>query len=341
MPISTCTITRNSAARSTTAISTAPACAIRAASGRSEFSSRYHSWLGGHGSALWQYNADTHLFDWLDRNGIDYDVITDEDLHREGSALLKDYRVILTGTHPEYHSTPMWDGMKRWLDRGGRLMYLGANGWYWRIAFHKQLPGVIEVRRAEDGIRTWAAEPGEYYHSFNGEMGGLWRRIGRPPNMICAVGFIAQGFDVSSYYRRGPDSYDPRAAFIFEGVKDEVIGDFGLIGGGAAGLELDCITTALGSPPNTLRLASSENHSAMVQLVNEEFGVVPVNLGGDQNDRVRADLAFCETPAGGAVFSVSSIAWCGSLSHNDYDNNVSRITLNVLRRFADAKPFAV
>ena len=120
-----------------------------------------------------------------------------------------------------------------------------------------------------------------------------------------------------------------------------MIGDFGLIGGGAAGLELDCITTALGSPPNTLRLASSENHSAMVQLVNEEFGVVPVNLGGDQNDRVRADLAFCETPAGGAVFSVSSIAWCGSLSHNDYDNNVSRITLNVLRRFADAKPFAV
>jgi len=305
------------------------------------FSSRYHSWLGGHGSALWQYNADTHLFDWLDRNGIDYDVITDEDLHREGYALLKDYRVIMTGTHPEYHSTPMWDGMKRWLDKGGRLMYLGANGWYWRIAFHKHLPGVIEVRRAEDGIRTWAAEPGEYCHSFTGELGGLWRRIGRPPNMICAVGFIAQGFDVSSHYRRGPDSYDPRAAFIFDGVKDEVIGDFGLIGGGAAGLELDCIATALGSPPNTLRLASSENHSAMVQLVNEEFGVVPVNLGGDQNDRVRADLAFCETPSGGAIFSVSSIAWCGSLSHNDYDNNVSRITLNVLRRFADAKPFAV
>ncbi len=305
------------------------------------FSSRYHSWLGGHGSALWQYNADTHLFDWLDHNGIDYDVITDEDLHREGYALLKDYRVIMTGTHPEYHSTRMWDAMKRWLDRGGRLMYLGANGWYWRIAFHKHLPGVIEVRRAEDGIRTWAAEPGEYYHSFTGELGGLWRRIGRPPNVICAVGFIAQGFDVCSYFRRGPDSHNPRARFIFAGVDEEVIGDFGLIGGGAAGLELDCIATALGSPPNTLRLASSENHSAMVQLVNEEFGVVPVNIGGDQNDRVHADLAFCETASGGAIFSVSSISWCGSLSHNNCDNNISRITLNVLKRFADAKRFAV
>jgi N,N-dimethylformamidase len=303
------------------------------------FSSRYHSWLGGPGSGLWQYNADTHLFDWLDHQGVAYDTITDEDLHREGYGLLKHYEVILTGTHPEYHSTAMWDAMKRWLDRGGRLMYLGANGWYWRIAFHRQLPGVIEVRRAEDGIRTWEAQPGEYYHSFSGEFGGLWRRIGRPPNVMCAVGFIAQGFDICSYYRRQPDSRDPRAAFIFDGVDDEIIGDFGLIGGGAAGLELDCISSRLGSPPNTLRLASSENHSALVALVNEEFGVVPPNLGGDQNDRVRADLAFAELPGGGAVFSVSSIAWCGSLSHNCYDNNVSRITANVLRRFSDRRPF--
>ncbi|HKQ94531.1 MAG TPA: N,N-dimethylformamidase beta subunit family domain-containing protein, partial [Aestuariivirgaceae bacterium] len=248
------------------------------------FASRYHSWLGGAGSALWQYNADTHLFDWLDHQGIGYDTITDEDLHKEGYKLLKHYRTILTGTHPEYHSTAMWDGMKAWLDAGGRLMYLGANGWYWRIAFHKTLPGVIEVRRAEDGIRTWEAQPGEYHHSFNGELGGLWRRIGRPPNVMCGVGFIAQGFDVCSYYRRGPDSHDERAAFIFKGVTDEIIGDFGLIGGGAAGLELDCISTRLGSPPHTLRLASSENHSALVALVNEEFGVVPPNLGGDQND---------------------------------------------------------
>ena len=156
--------------------------------------------------------------------------------------------MIITGTHPEYHSTPMWDAMKAWIDGGGRLMYMGGNGWYWRIAFHPELPGVIEVRRAEDGIRTWAAEPGEYHHSFTGEYGGIWRRIGRAPNVVCGVGFIAQGFDISSYYRRGPDADNPRASFIFEGVTEEIIGDFGLIGGGAAGIELDCITTALGSP---------------------------------------------------------------------------------------------
>jgi N,N-dimethylformamidase len=112
-----------------------------------------------------------------------------------------------------------------------------------------------------------------------------------------------------------------------------------LIGGGAAGIEMDCITTQLGSPPNMLRLASSDGHSPMMMLVNEEFGVVPPNLGGDVNPRVKADLAFGETPSGGALFCTSSIAWCGSLSHNNYDNNISRITANVLDRFLKQAPF--
>ncbi|PYM89387.1 MAG: hypothetical protein DME04_26455 [Candidatus Rokuibacteriota bacterium] len=33
-----------------------------------------------------------------------------------------------------------------------------------------------------------------------------------------------------------------------------------------------------------------------------------------------------------------SIAWAGALSHDNYDNNVSRITENVVRRFLDPAP---
>jgi len=54
---------------------------------------------------------------------------------------------------------------------------------------------------------------------------------------------------------------------------------------------------------------------------------------------VRADMVFYETPNGGAVWAASSIAWAGSLSHNNYNNNVARITGNVLKRFVDPKPF--
>ena len=287
-----------------------------------------------------QQIVGTHITDWLEAKGHSYDVVTDEDLHYEGLDVLAPYRVVLTGTHPEYWSTPMWDALATYEKRGGRLMYLGANGWYWRIAYHPDKPGVIEVRRAEDGIRAWAAEPGEYYHSFTGEYGGLWRRQGLPPQMIAGTGFSAQGFDISSYYLRKPDSFDPRASWIFEGVGDDKrIGDFGLVGGGAAGLELDRADRLLGTPANALVLASSEGHTDTYLVVCDEILINSPAISGSQSELVRADMVFYEIPGGGAVFSASSIAWAGSLSHNDYENNVSRITDNVLRRFVDPTPF--
>jgi len=54
---------------------------------------------------------------------------------------------------------------------------------------------------------------------------------------------------------------------------------------------------------------------------------------------IRADLTFFETPSGGAVFSTGSISYAGSLSTNDYDNDIARLTGNVLRRFIDPTPF--
>lgn len=43
-------------------------------------------------------------------------------------------------------------------------------------------------------------------------------------------------------------------------------------------------------------------------------------------------------PAGeGAFFTSGSITFIGSLCHNDYDNGVSRILDNVMRRFLSPK----
>ncbi|HSE94391.1 MAG TPA: LamG domain-containing protein [Methylomirabilota bacterium] len=290
---------------------------------------------------LWNYCADLFVVDWLERTGIPYDVITDDDLHAEGLALLEPYRVIVTGTHPEYDSLPMLDALDAYLRRGGRLMYLGGNGFYWRVAYHPIRPGIVEVRRAEDGTRAWAAEPGESYMSLSGEYGGLWRRQGRAPNCLAGVGFISQGFDASSYYRRNAASRDPRAAFIFAGVDDEILGDFGTLRGGAAGLEIDSYDRLLGSPEHALVVASSENHSNSFELVTEAVLVAHGATDGPQNPAIRADMVFFETPNGGAVFSTGSIAYAGSLSANGYDNNIARLTTNVLRRFADPAPFAL
>ncbi len=290
--------------------------------------------------ARWNFTADTHITDWLEVGDYTYDVITDEDLHDEGLALISPYRVLISGTHPEYTSLAMWRALSTYRDLGGRLMYLGGNGFYWRVAYHPDLPGVLEVRRAENGPRGWAAEPGEYYHSFTGEYGGLWRYLGRPPQALVGVGFSAAGFDVSSYYRRQPGSFDQRARFIFEGIGDEeLIGDFGAAGGGAAGWEIDIHDDGLQAPPNTLVVASSENHSNAYVTTPEDPEGCFLPLDGVQDPKARADMVFFECPNGGAVFSTGSIAWGPALSYNGYNNNVSRITRNVLDRFLDPSSF--
>jgi N,N-dimethylformamidase len=48
---------------------------------------------------------------------------------------------------------------------------------------------------------------------------------------------------------------------------------------------------------------------------------------------IRAEIVYFETVADGAVFSTGSITFCGSLSHNNYTNNISRLLENVLTRF--------
>lgn len=300
---------------------------------------RKSAWIGSNPRAPWQFNADLDLVAFLEQKGIGYDVATDEDLHNEGLGLLSRYRTVMTGSHPEYHSTAMLDAIRAWLDRGGRLMYMGGNGFYWRIAFHEQFPGVIELRRAEDGIRDWVSQPGEYHHSFTGELGGLWRRIGRSPQELVGVGMATQGFDYSGHYRRASGADDARAAFIVAGIDDEIIGDFGHVGGGAAGLELDRADPDLGTPDHALVVASSEGHTNLTFAVPEEVDNVSDELVATRNASLRGDIVFFETPSGGAVFSTGSIAWSGSLAHADHDNNVARMTENVLRRFLDPQPF--
>lgn len=294
-------------------------------------------------SGLRHFPADSHLTAWLEAKGHAYDIITDWELHHEGYDLLKDYAVVMTGSHPEYHTREMLDALTRYRDHGGRFMYLGGNGFYWKIALSPDKAGLIEIRRAEGGIRAWAAEVGEYYNAFDGEYGGMWRRNARPPQKLAGVGFTAQGNFVGSYYRVLPEARDPRVAWMFDGITDETIGGFGLSGHGAAGFELDRTDKKLGTPAHALVVARSENHPAdapWVLVPEEQLTHLTTITGSKPKDLIRADMTFFETPGGGAVFSTGSITFCGSLPHSNFDNNVSTLLGNTLRRFLDPAPFS-
>jgi N,N-dimethylformamidase len=283
------------------------------------------------------------LIDWLEYEGINVDVITDEDLHRDGVARFAPYRVVISGSHPEYWSSQMLDALNAYLHAGGRHMYLGGNGYYWVTSSCPERTHVIEVRRW-GGTGAWRAEPGEYHHSTTGELGGLWRNRGRSPQAIVGVGFTAQGFDVARPYDRQPGSYAEEVSWIFDGVENHHgIGDLPnhILGHGAAGHEIDRFDRRLGTPAHTHLLATATGFSDGYQGVVEDVLMNDSMQGGRVNPRVRADMVYVTYSNGGAVFSVGSIAWIGALSANNYENDVARITGNVLRRLAGLSPTRV
>jgi N,N-dimethylformamidase len=284
------------------------------------------------GSGVRHFVADTHLLDWLDRQGFDCEIITDEDLHDEGAEALAAHDILLTGTHPEYHTAQTLDALQGFRDRGGRIAYLGGNGFYWRVARGAGAPHLIELRRAEGGVRAWETEPGESCHATDGSYGGLWRRNGRPPQALVGVGFTALGGYEARPYHRCPASFDKRYAWLFAGLGEEPIGDFGLVCGGAAGYEIDRLDPDLGSPEGTVLLATSKDERYATFSPAPEDVLAPglSRSYGSPDQLVRADMTYWEGSNGAAVFAVGSVTFCGALSQNHYRNNVSQLLHNLL-----------
>lgn len=294
----------------------------------------------------WAFEADTHIFDWLETKGYEVDYITDHDVDREGKAILEPYTTVLTGTHPEYISTNESQAVRSWLNDGGRLMYMGGNGFYWITA----LDGTrtyTELRRHE-GTEAWQAAPGEFYHNTDGEFGGLWRFRGTPPQEILGVGFAAQGFghvtgsaQYNKPFDRSKASDSPAGAWVYDGVSKRTgIGDLPSLQspGGPMGEEVDRVDYALGTPASALVLGTSQPFGEEYLHVVEENNSSSLAEGGNVNPLVRGDVTLVYYPNGGAVFSAASMVWSGSFFHNNYNNDMTRISENVLNKFTSGEP---
>ncbi len=230
-----------------------------------------------HGNAVWamarprELSADCMFIGFLERSGIAYDVLTDHDLHAGGAASLARYHTLISGSHPEYptpESLDAWEGFAR---RGGNLMYLGGNGYYWAAAVdnghgHEDntkttttttetttettktggRPWRLEVRRGDQGVRTYTLPGGELTAGLTGQRGGMWRGRGRSPHALFGVACCGEGAGPGVPYARTAASRGPAYAWMFEGLgPDELIGAEGL-GGGASGDEIDSFDVECG-----------------------------------------------------------------------------------------------
>ncbi len=228
----------------------------------------------------------------------------------------------------------MMDGLQEYLMSGGKLMYLGGNGFFWSTGFTADR-SAIEVRRGFSSTRPWDSSPGEVILSTTGEPAGQLALPGCQPAIPrrrrVHVAGLGRRHGATSGCRKASI---PRVAAFFEGIgADETIGDFGHIMNGAAGDEVDRLDYSLGTPPHALCLATSLPFPDQYQLAVEEVRNMTPTFGGSQTDMVRADIVWFDLPGGGEVFSVGSVNWAASIGWNDGDNNVATLTSNVLHSF--------
>jgi N,N-dimethylformamidase len=285
------------------------------------------------------FPADMYLLEWVARSGQTFHIATDDDVETDGINLFRRYKTIVTSCHPEYWTLNGLDSLGEYLKNGGRIMYLGGNGFYWVTSIDPERPWIMEVRRDNSGTRCWNAPAGERTHLYGGVPGGLWRWRGRGPNKMLGVGFASEGWNVAQPFQRQPASYTGKGKEWFEGISAEAIGDKGYLLGGVAGDEVDRYDLALGSPAEAEILCTATGFGNEYQLVIEDQLLGLPNQGGvDRQDVVRCDMVYFSIEGGGAVFSGSSIAYCGALAWNNFENDLETVTTRVLRSFCASLP---
>jgi hypothetical protein len=163
-----------------------------------------------------QYDAP--FVRWLVQTGRNVDYLSDQDLRTAGSGarLAAAYSLLIFSGHHEYVTKHEYDVVTGFRNRGGDLMFLSANNFFWKITIR-------------DDVMTKVAQ---------------WRHLGRPEAALVGVGY--RGNDRGKH--RGPwivrDIHS--APWLFAGMHLGLGGSFG-----SAGIEIDKTTP---SSPRQLRI---------------------------------------------------------------------------------------
>jgi hypothetical protein len=204
---------------------------------------------------------------------------------------------------------------------------------YWKSVVDPARPHRLEVRRGDQGIRTFSLPGGERHHSLDGSQGGLWRSLGRAANYLFALGCCGEGVGPGVAYKVTDAGKDSSFSWVWDGINtDELIGEEGF-GGGASGDEIDRWDPQYGSPEDAVVLATSIGHPDEFVMFPEDIGFQVTEIKGTETDLIRSDITLHQTPGGGRVFAVGSMNWYCSLGWDAYENNVAKLTENILRSF--------
>ena len=278
----------------------------------------------------------THV--WLEKQGYDFDVITNLDLHRDPQ-LLDGYRALIINGHDEYWSAAMYDGLDRYLQQGGATAVLSGNTMFWRISVNDEL-GTIECRKFGPNIggRTLASV-GEIYHSIDGKRGSLMRNCGYPP-------WKNIGLECSGWWGGANNGYYSVIVpehFLFQNPERIGFTDRLVFGGAksgprrACGHEGDIRLSSYAPPAGAIPVGAflpeePVGIETMASLQRENARVLDYFARfGQQETGTLVDMIYWKRPQGGTVFNAGAIAFGWAL---DADPKLTKLLRNVLHHLA-------
>lgn len=294
---------------------------------------------------------ERHLHVWLEREGLDFDLVSDIDLHRD-PAMLARYRTVFVNGHSEYWSVPALDGLDDYLRQGGSAIVLSGNTMYLRVSYDEE-GAVMEQRKvgepgrddAEAALRPPAGPFGEQYHSQDWARGGQLKTAGRPAADI--VGLESAGWGFASGDDFGVYHVSEPGHVLFNGPQPlglEKGQTFGHAPGGglprAIGHEWDLsVATLARMTRHVPEGATMPAPPAGLQVIAQGLRCVPGPLDtyldyfsnvAESLDGLSAEMIYWERPQGGRVFHAGAVgaAWVvGS------DPLFGRLLRNVLHHF--------
>ncbi|MBD0347819.1 MAG: hypothetical protein ICV59_01585 [Thermoleophilia bacterium] len=157
-------------------------------------------------------NYDAPFLRWAARTGHQADYLTDDELDRTtGRQLAAAYSLMIFPGHHEYVTEREYNAVTGFRNRGGNLMFLSANNFYWKIEKRGRL--MRRVVKWRDIGRPEAAFIGtQYFYNDNGERRGRWVLRTEIPWLFAGTGlrkgskFSSGGIEADRVYPSSPRS---------------------------------------------------------------------------------------------------------------------------------------
>jgi hypothetical protein len=279
------------------------------------------------------FEHEKNFASWAEQEGYSMEYATTSDLEFLPN-LLNHYQVVVIAYHSEYWSWAMRHRLKTFIDKGGRFINLSGNTMWWQVKYENDGRTLVCYKDYHSDPAVGQKEETDLPSAYpildieSSITGVQW----------CSGGYFNVGATFNYKHGYGGFWLQRATHWLFEGT--------GLKDGDIFGKGLSAKTSVIGKESDGTSFNCGPNGRSILGTLRnsgtpENFtilGVAPVALNDIKVERhgkdVDRDLGFAvmgiyTTPAGGAVFSGSSMGWADALA----DPVVAQVTRNVLNGF--------